>query len=92
MLNDLLEKPQKAEHDYVWYLRIIVIIIFLTILVGSFVVMCFRMAKESPTISTTITSIDSVQVPSIYLSFAYNFSISCLTYYDYEGGKFELLD
>ncbi|CAB5387874.1 unnamed protein product [Rhizophagus irregularis] len=43
------------------------------------------MSKENPSISTTFTSIDSVLVPSIYLSFAYKFNISCLIYYDYAG-------
>lgn len=96
MLFDLCKEPPKAkhgkEHSFVLRLRKIIIIVFLMILAGSFVVMCFRMSKENPSISTTFTSIDSVLAPSIYLSFAYKFNISCLIYYDYAGSKFELLN
>jgi ABC-type uncharacterized transport system permease subunit len=90
MLGDLVRKPQQAEHNYVWYLRIFVISVFLMILVGSFVTMCVRMAKENPTISTTFASVNSVLAPSVYLSFTYKFNISCWIYYDYKGSKFEL--
>ncbi|GBB94001.1 hypothetical protein RclHR1_02270025 [Rhizophagus clarus] len=85
MLRDLVKKPQKDEHNIIWYLRIIVIILFLIILIGSFAVMNIRMAKENPTISTTFSSVDAVLTPSIYLSFAYIFNISCWIYYDYKG-------
>ncbi|CAB4487843.1 hypothetical protein RhiirA1_529563 [Rhizophagus irregularis] len=89
MLPDLFKKPQKAEHEnehsFVLWLRKIIIIVFLMILAGSFAVMCVRMSKENPSISTTFTSIDSILAPSIYLSFAYKFNISCLIYYDYAG-------
>jgi hypothetical protein len=87
MLGDLVKKPQQAEHDNFWTLRRVV---FLMILMGSFATMCFRMAKENPTISTTFASINSVLAPSVYLSFAYKFNISCWIYYDYKGSKFEL--
>jgi ABC-type uncharacterized transport system permease subunit len=85
MIRDLLRKPKKTEHKSIWRLRRVVITIFLVILVGSFVIMGIRIAKENPTISTTFTSINKVLAPSIYLSFAYNFSISCWLFYDYKG-------
>lgn len=88
MIRDLIRKPKKTEHESIWQLRRTVIIIFLIILIGSFVTMCVRIAKENPTISTTFTSINKVLAPSIYLSFAYNFNISCWIYYDYKGSKF----
>ena len=77
MIRDLIRKPQKTEHESMWHLRQAVIILFLMILVGSFVIMCIRMPEENPTISTT----------SIYLSFTYKFTISCWIYYDYKGCK-----
>ncbi|GBC34562.2 hypothetical protein GLOIN_2v1870609 [Rhizophagus irregularis DAOM 181602=DAOM 197198] len=85
MIRDLIKKPRKTEHESIWKLRRAVIVVFLMILVGSFVVMSIRIARENPTISTTFASVNNVLAPSIYLSLPYNFSISCQIYYDYNG-------
>lgn len=91
MIRDLIKKPRKTEHESIWKLRRAVIVVFLMILVGSFVVMSIRIARENPTISTTFASVNNVLAPSIYLSLPYNFSISCQIYYDYNGSKYEFL-
>jgi len=87
MIRDLIRKPKKTEPKSIWQLRRVVIIILLMFLVGSFIIMSVKIYKENPTISTAFTSIDSVPAPSIYLSFAYNFTINCSIYYDYVGSK-----
>ncbi|RIA92812.1 hypothetical protein C1645_764138, partial [Glomus cerebriforme] len=87
MLRDLYKKPQKTENEYLWHLRQCVIILMLMFLTGSFVLLCIRMVKENPTISTTFTPIDGVVAPAVYLAYAYDFTISCLLYYNYNGTK-----
>lgn len=91
MIRDLIKKPKKTEHETIWKLRRAVIVVFLMILVGSFVIMSIRIARENPTITTTFASVDNVLAPSIYLSLPHNFSISCQLYYDYRGSKYEFL-
>jgi len=63
MLRHLVIPPQKTEPKRILRSRYLVIIVSLLFLLGSFVVLCVKMIREQPSISTSLTSISDIFAP-----------------------------
>jgi len=115
MLRHLFFSAKKIEPESILYTRRIFIVFSLILLIGFFVILCIKMVKEQPTISTALISTNNLLAPGkrwfflvkeyqwcmyctvfsntktvntvIYLGFRFDFTVSCLLYYNYNGSK-----
>nr|CAG8589656.1 11363_t:CDS:2 [Entrophospora candida] len=81
MLSHIFKKPQETEPRSILYFRRSVIVISLLFLIGTLVILCFRVFDEQSNITTTLAPINNPIVPG----FGQDFNISCSLYYDYYG-------